>query len=155
MEKVLSITARLEDKRRKQQVEAYRDKFEAVQRVLQCSACNFKCTMCGCHKKGTESSGPPSTGSIESTLCESCRSEFETFQKKSKEDRKGPDIFWHNDEPKIHFHGAFGKKEMVKIGCLREKAETFLVLEAVIIEMEGIHATREVDPEIGMALLKL
>ena len=64
-------------------------------------------------------------------------------------------IFWHNDEPKIHFHGAFGKKEMVKVGCLREKAETFLVLEAVIIEMEGINATREIDPEIGMALLKL
>jgi predicted DNA-binding protein with PD1-like motif len=64
-------------------------------------------------------------------------------------------IFWYNNEPKIHFHGAFGKKEMVRVGCLRENAETFLVLEAVIIEMEGIHATREVDPEIGMALLKL
>ena len=64
-------------------------------------------------------------------------------------------IFWHNNEPKIHFHGAFGKKEMVRVGCLREKSETFLVLEAVIIEMEGIHATREIDPEIGMALLKL
>jgi predicted DNA-binding protein with PD1-like motif len=64
-------------------------------------------------------------------------------------------IFWHNDEPKIHFHGAFGKKEMVKVGCLRENTETFLVLEAVIIEMEGINATREIDPAIGMALLKL
>jgi len=64
-------------------------------------------------------------------------------------------IFWHNNEPKIHFHGAFGKKEMVKIGCLRENAETFLVLEAVIIELEGIKATREIDPSIGMALLKL
>lgn len=64
-------------------------------------------------------------------------------------------VFWHNDKPKVHFHGAFGKKEMVRVGCLREKAETFLVLEAVIIELEGIHATREIDPEIGMALLKL
>jgi predicted DNA-binding protein with PD1-like motif len=64
-------------------------------------------------------------------------------------------IFWHNDKPKVHFHGAFGKKEMVRVGCLRERAETFLVLEAVIIELEGIHATREIDPEIGMALLKL
>ena len=98
MEKVLSITGRLEDKRRKQQVEAYRDKFEAVQRVLQCSACHFKCTMCGRHKKGDESSSPPSTVSIESTLCESCRSEFEAFQKISKEGLSGPDIFWHNDE---------------------------------------------------------
>ena len=98
MEKVLSITARLEDKRRKQQVEAYRDKFEAVQRVLQCSACHFKCAMCGLHIKGAEPSRPPSTASIEATLCESCRSEFEAFQKISIEGLSGPDIFWHNDE---------------------------------------------------------
>lgn len=64
-------------------------------------------------------------------------------------------IFWHNDKPKVHLHGAFGKRETVRVGCLRENAETFLVIEAVIIELEGIHATREVDPEIGMALLKL
>ena len=64
-------------------------------------------------------------------------------------------IFWQNDEPKIHFHGAFGKKDMVKVGCLREKSETFLVLEAVIIEMDGITATRELDPVSGMVLLKL
>ena len=64
-------------------------------------------------------------------------------------------IFWHQDEPKLHFHGAFGKKDMVKVGCLREKSETFLILECIIIEMEGINATREIDPEIGIALLKL
>ena len=64
-------------------------------------------------------------------------------------------IFWHGDEPKIHFHGAFGKKDMVKVGCLREKSKTFLVLEAIIIEMEGVNATREIDPVSGMALLKL
>ncbi|HDH53754.1 MAG TPA: DUF296 domain-containing protein [Nitrospirae bacterium] len=64
-------------------------------------------------------------------------------------------IFWQKDEPRIHFHGAFGKKEMVKVGCLREKSETFLVLEAIIIEMEGINATRELDPVSGMVLLKL
>lgn len=64
-------------------------------------------------------------------------------------------IFYQGDEPKIHFHGAFGKKEMVKVGCLREKAETFLVLEAVIIEIEGINAVREFDPASGLTLLKL
>ena len=64
-------------------------------------------------------------------------------------------IFWQNDEPKIHFHGAFGKKDTVKVGCLREKSETFLVLEAVIIEMDGITAKRELDPVSGMVLLKL
>lgn len=64
-------------------------------------------------------------------------------------------IFWQADEPKIHFHGAFGKKEMVKVGCLRESAETFLVLEAIILEIEGVDAAREHDPVSGMTLLKL
>ena len=64
-------------------------------------------------------------------------------------------IFWQGDEPKIHFHGAFGKKDMVKVGCLRKNSETFLVLEAVIIEIEGIDAKRELDPVSGMVLLKI
>jgi predicted DNA-binding protein with PD1-like motif len=64
-------------------------------------------------------------------------------------------IFWQGDEPKVHFHGAFGKKEMVKVGCLRENSETFLVLEAVVIEMEGVTARRELDPASGMVLLRL
>ncbi|MHB8880619.1 MAG: PPC domain-containing DNA-binding protein [Thermodesulfovibrionales bacterium] len=64
-------------------------------------------------------------------------------------------IFWQGDEPKVHFHGAFGKKEMVKVGCLRESSETFLVLEAVIVEIEGVDAKRELDPESGMVLLKV
>lgn len=64
-------------------------------------------------------------------------------------------IFWQKDEPKIHFHGAFGKKDMVKVGCLREKSETFLVLETIIIEIKGIKAVRELDPLSGLTLLKL
>lgn len=64
-------------------------------------------------------------------------------------------IFYQGDEPKVHFHGAFGKKDMVKVGCMREKTETFLVLEAVIIELDGITAVREFDPVSGLTLLKL
>jgi predicted DNA-binding protein with PD1-like motif len=64
-------------------------------------------------------------------------------------------IFWQENEPKIHFHGAFGKKDMVKVGCLRETSETFLVLEAVIMELEGIDARREFDQASGLTLLKL
>lgn len=64
-------------------------------------------------------------------------------------------IFWEAERPKVHFHGAFGKKEMVKIGCLREKSETFLVIEAVVIEIEGVNAVREFDPVSGLTLLKL
>jgi uncharacterized protein len=64
-------------------------------------------------------------------------------------------IFWEGAEPRIHFHGAFGKKEMVKVGCLRGASETFLVLEAIIIEIEGIDARRELDPVSGLTLLRL
>ena len=64
-------------------------------------------------------------------------------------------IFWDKKAPKIHFHGAFGKKNMVKMGCLREKSETFLVLETIIIEIKGIKARREFDPVSGLTLLKL
>lgn len=64
-------------------------------------------------------------------------------------------IFWQGDEPKVHFHGAFGKRDVVKVGCLREMSETFLILEAVIIEMEGIHAQRKFDPASGLTLLEL
>lgn len=64
-------------------------------------------------------------------------------------------IFWDGNEPKIHFHGAFGKKDMIKVGCLRGQSETFLVLEVIIIEITGIEARREFDPVSGLTLLKV
>lgn len=64
-------------------------------------------------------------------------------------------IFWQGNDPKVHLHGAFGKKDMVKVGCLREHSETFLVLEAVIMEIKGVTAKRVVDPVSGMVLLSL
>ncbi|KKO19046.1 MAG: DUF296 domain-containing protein [Candidatus Brocadia sp.] len=64
-------------------------------------------------------------------------------------------IFYQNNEPKVHFHAAFGKKDTVKVGCLRENSQTFLVLEAVIIELNGINALREFDPVSGLNILKL
>ena len=64
-------------------------------------------------------------------------------------------IFWQDDEPKVHLHGAFGKGDVVKTGCLRGASETFLVLEAVVIEILGIDARREFDQASGLTLLKL
>ncbi len=64
-------------------------------------------------------------------------------------------IFWEGDNPKVHFHGAFGKHDNVKVGCLREHAETFLVLEAVITEIEDVNVTRELDSASNMVLLKI
>jgi len=64
-------------------------------------------------------------------------------------------VFWHGDEPRVHIHGTYGKFDAVKTGCLRGEARTFLIMEAVIVELKGINAVRELDPVINMVLLKL
>ncbi|MCX5798844.1 MAG: DUF296 domain-containing protein [Proteobacteria bacterium] len=64
-------------------------------------------------------------------------------------------IFWHGEEPRIHFHGSYGKWDNVKMGCLRGEANTFIVIEAVMIEIKGVHAIRELDQASNMVLLKL
>jgi uncharacterized protein len=64
-------------------------------------------------------------------------------------------IFWADDGPRIHLHAAFGKKDSVRSGCLREVARAFIVMEAIVMEIEGVSATRELDPVSGMVLLKM
>jgi predicted DNA-binding protein with PD1-like motif len=64
-------------------------------------------------------------------------------------------VFWGEGEPRIHFHGAYGKKESVKSGCLRQTANAFIVMEAIIMEITGVTAVRELDPVSGMMLLKV
>ncbi len=64
-------------------------------------------------------------------------------------------IFWHKDEPKIHIHGVYTREDNVKMGCLREKAEVFLILEAVIMEIIDVNVTRELDERSKMVLLKV
>jgi len=64
-------------------------------------------------------------------------------------------IFWDVDQPKVHFHGAYGKHDTVKAGCLRERSEAFLVLEVVITEILDVSIVREFDPASGMVLIKM
>lgn len=65
-------------------------------------------------------------------------------------------IFWDNDNPKVHLHAGFGKGDNVRVGCLREASKTFLVLEAVVMELSGFEDVRRVpDPATGLSLLKV
>lgn len=65
-------------------------------------------------------------------------------------------IFWDNDQPKVHLHAGFGKGDNVRVGCLREASRTFLVLEAVVVEIEGFEDVKRVlDPASGLSLLKI
>ncbi|MDA8091694.1 MAG: DUF296 domain-containing protein [Nitrospiraceae bacterium] len=64
-------------------------------------------------------------------------------------------IFWDDEGPKAHLHMAAGRGETVKVGCLRQNSRTFLVLEAVVLEVTGIDAQRQKDPASGLSLLRL
>jgi predicted DNA-binding protein with PD1-like motif len=64
-------------------------------------------------------------------------------------------ILWEGDRPRVHFHGAFGKGDAVRAGCLREASRVFLVLEVVITEIVGVTVGRALDPASGMVLMKL
>lgn len=64
-------------------------------------------------------------------------------------------IFWYKDEPKIHLHGVYGREDSVKMGCLRENPEVFLIVEAVIMEIIDVNVARDFDEKSKMILLNI
>ena len=64
-------------------------------------------------------------------------------------------IFRDETGPKLHLHGAIGQGDDVIAGCTRGGATVFCVLEVVIIEIEGVEASRALDAELGLKLLAL
>jgi len=64
-------------------------------------------------------------------------------------------IFVNAKGPQIHIHGSMGKKNKALTGCVRGKSKVFLVIEAVLLELKGIRATKEIDPQTGLNLLKI
>jgi predicted DNA-binding protein with PD1-like motif len=64
-------------------------------------------------------------------------------------------IFTNSKGPQLHIHASMGKKNKVLTGCLRGKSKVFLVIEAIIIELKGVKASKDIDPETGLNLLKI
>ena len=56
------------------------------------------------------------------------------------------------DGPDIHLHVSAGRGERALTGCLRQKAQTYLVAEAVIFELSGLHVRRNRDGKTGLVL---
>ena len=54
--------------------------------------------------------------------------------------------------PSLHIHTAAGKGIRSLTGCLREKAEVYLVIEAIVTEFVGISGRRLPDEVTGVAL---
>ncbi|MCX9012033.1 MAG: DUF296 domain-containing protein [Candidatus Methanoperedens sp.] len=59
-------------------------------------------------------------------------------------------IFYENGAPKIHLHAAAGSSKGLTMGCIRKKAESFMVLEIFILEMD-IPAERVFNEKIGFS----
>lgn len=64
-------------------------------------------------------------------------------------------IFANSSGPQIHVHAAMGKKLNTLIGCVRKKSKVFLVIEAVVYELKGVSATKDIDTKTGLNLLKI
>jgi hypothetical protein len=54
--------------------------------------------------------------------------------------------------PHIHYHASVGRAGHALTGCLREKAVTYLIVEAVIYEITGLSAKREFDKKMQLHL---
>ena len=96
MEKVVDIREHLDRQRQGRQVKQYRDKVQALQRVLQCTACQFRCAACGRHLSETPDTPAPNPGPLGYVFCESCRGEFEDFLEISSGEQPA-EVFWHNE----------------------------------------------------------
>ena len=55
----------------------------------------------------------------------------------------------------LHVHAAFGRDDRVTAGCIRNGVSTWVVAEAIVIELTGNDATRRVDPASGFELLEI
>ena len=64
-------------------------------------------------------------------------------------------IYPSSSGPKLHVHSSLGRGHDSMTGCLREKARIYLVVEAVLLELIGLKATRDYDPSFGFNLLSM
>ena len=64
-------------------------------------------------------------------------------------------IFTNSKGPQIHIHASMGKKNKVLTGCVRGNSKVFLVIEAVVLELKGVKASKEIDPKTGLNLLRI
>ncbi|MEM2124207.1 MAG: DNA-binding protein, partial [Methanolinea sp.] len=54
--------------------------------------------------------------------------------------------------PRVHLHAGAGRGTRAVTGCVRDAAEVYVVVEAVILEVAGIETERVPDPLTGLSL---
>ena len=61
-------------------------------------------------------------------------------------------VYPGEEGPSIHLHGAVGRGDRTLTGCLRERAEAYLVVEVVIFELTNLPVRRNRDGKTGQNL---
>lgn len=51
-------------------------------------------------------------------------------------------VFWDNDKPLIHLHAAMGHHGETLTGCVRKNSKVYLVIEMMLVEVQGVDVTR-------------
>jgi transcription elongation factor Elf1 len=97
MKKIVDMKQRIERKRQKERLEGYRGRVEAVQKIVQCSSCHFRCAMCGRQAEREDALDHSRSRTLGLTMCKDCGAEFEEFVAISRGE-KNPELFWHNQE---------------------------------------------------------
>jgi uncharacterized protein len=64
-------------------------------------------------------------------------------------------LFWEEDSPRLHVHGALGRGEATLTGCLRQETEVYLVVEVLLLEIADLKVKRRFDPGLGVSMLEL
>ena len=54
--------------------------------------------------------------------------------------------------PHIHYHASVGRGREALTGCLRDNAMTYIIVEAVVMELTGARISRRNDPRTGLGL---
>ena len=66
----------------------------------------------------------------------------------------GVGTVFDGETPQVHMHASMGKQRKTLTGCVRKDVRIFMVIEAVVFELKGIRAKKELDPKTGVNLLK-
>jgi predicted DNA-binding protein with PD1-like motif len=61
-------------------------------------------------------------------------------------------IYPSDQGPRIHVHASVGRCAVAMTGCLRERAMTYIIVEAVVMEIKGLSAYMRHDARTGLSL---
>ena len=120
--------------------------YQAIEKLcMQENVRSGLAVLLGGAKRATVVTGPKSTsGPIEPRL-----QEFDD----AREMIALGTVYDSDEGPKLHLHAGFGRDDEALVGCPRYGLDTYLIVEAFIVEVTGIDARRLPDPATGLRLL--